>query len=110
MKKRLNIIDLTLPSNINTDISNREFFLMLFISMSFSTPTKFGEHDYIVSQYIAEFIKSLDYDGVKFRSSLCNNGINITIYDKQNCTFMKSEVYRVDCIDISSTKILPLDL
>jgi hypothetical protein len=41
------------------------------------------ELDYIPTQYLCEFIKSLGYDGVEYKSSLCDDGYNIAIFNPQ---------------------------
>jgi hypothetical protein len=39
------------------------------------------ELDYIPTQYLCEFIKSLGYDGVEYKSSLCDDGYNLAIFN-----------------------------
>jgi hypothetical protein len=46
------------------------------------------ELDYIPTQYLCEFIKSLEYDGVEYKSSLCDDGYNLAIFNPElfDCT------------------------
>lgn len=44
---------------------------------------------YTPSQYIAEFIKKISFDGIIYRSTLCSNGNNIAIFDSNNVEVKK---------------------
>ena len=46
-----------------------EMYVMRMIQRAFSKPTN-NSDDYIPSQIIAEYLKSLGYDGVRYNSSL----------------------------------------
>ncbi|MCH7927666.1 MAG: RES family NAD+ phosphorylase, partial [Candidatus Dadabacteria bacterium] len=54
--------------------------------------------DYIPTQYLSEFIKSLDYDGIEYKSSLNTEGYNLAIFNRDNfeCinTFVR-EIYNI---------------
>lgn len=60
--------------------------------------------DYIPTQYIAEYAKNLDYDGIVFRSSLHHESVsftadgppfNIVIFTYTKCLPIASNVYRI---------------
>jgi len=50
-----------------------------------------NELDYLPTQYLCEFIKSMGFDGVEFQSSLYSDGYNLAIFntDKFECTNVK---------------------
>lgn len=50
-----------------------------------------NELDYLPTQYLCEFIKSLGFDGVEFQSSLYSDGYNLAIFntDKFECVNVK---------------------
>lgn len=50
-----------------------------------------NELDYLPTQYLCEFIKSMGFDGVEFQSSLYSNGYNLAIFntDKLECINVK---------------------
>jgi len=50
---------------------------------------------YLPTQYIAEFIKSQNYDGVEFASTLRNGGYNLAIFDETLFT----------CIDVRTVEV-----
>lgn len=53
--------------------------------------------DYIPTQYIAEFVKRIGYDGIVFKSSLYNdeNSVNVVIFNFDKCEAVGSVVYDV---------------
>lgn len=55
--------------------------------------------DYIPTQYLSEFIKSLNYDGIEYKSSLNTEGYNLAIFNPDNfdCinTFVK-EIHNIN--------------
>lgn len=40
--------------------------------------------DYVPTQYIADYIKNLGYDGIKYKSTINEGGINYAIFDPGN--------------------------
>lgn len=60
--------------------------LMQVVAHRFSIPNHGNVLDYIPTQYIAEYVKTvLDFDGIKFKSSLKNGGKNVVIFDEKLC-------------------------
>ena len=50
-----------------------------------------SELDYLPSQYIADYIKSLGYDGICYRSTLNKSGVNYAIFHNK----------KFECIEVS---------
>ena len=73
------------------DISNDRLGI---IGVDFFSPAH-SEEDYIISQVIAEYVKSLGFQGILFDSSAHIGGQNITLFITNGCTFKKSYVYRI---------------
>jgi len=71
------------------------------LQMELSLPIRSNdkEIDYLPTQYLSEFIKSLGYDGVKFQSSLYSKGFNLAIFNPSKFELNKSEVYEIQNID-----------
>ena len=44
--------------------------------------------DYLPTQYICDYIKSIGYSGIKYKSTMCSDGINFAIFDDKllDCT------------------------
>lgn len=59
-----------------------------------------NELDYLPTQYLCEFIKSMGFDGVEYQSSLHRQGFNLAIFtpDKLGCN--KVEVFEIVDLDL----------
>ena len=73
---------------------------MGMIQGAFSKPTN-NSDDYLPTQVIAEYIRSLGYDGIRFNSSLHYGGVNLTIFNYENCEAVSSQDFRVEEMKIS---------
>jgi hypothetical protein len=56
--------------------------------------------DYIPTQYISEFIKSLGFDGVEYQSSLYSNGYNLAIFNPEKLDCRTTQVYEIEDIEL----------
>ena len=108
VKIPLDIFDISTRRNCWEDATYADI-LNNFLSMKFSSPLRDGSKDYIATQYIAEYIKKLGFDGVCFSSSLHKGGKNITLYSDKKVEFEKSEVYEVKDIIIKTAPKAPGD-
>jgi hypothetical protein len=84
-----------------------EQMLLYFIMKDFSAPTDSNKKDYIPIQYIAEFIKNLGYEGIRFNSSLYSKGRNITIFNYDKCEPVGSKLYEIEDICFEAKGIAP---
>ncbi|WP_439287803.1 RES family NAD+ phosphorylase [Lonepinella sp. BR2904] len=55
----------------------------------------YSELDYLPTQYVSEWIKSMGYDGIEFRSSLHKNGMNLTIFNPSKFLALDVAVYDI---------------
>lgn len=55
-----------------------------------------------ISHLISEYIKSLGYDGIRFSSSLHNDGINLTIYNYKKCEPISSREIKIENIKLDA--------
>ncbi|KAB7791319.1 RES family NAD+ phosphorylase [Bifidobacterium leontopitheci] len=74
------------------------------MSREISKPMRRGDDslEYVPSQYIAEFIKSLKYDGVKYASTLRNGGMNLCLFDPTAYECHKTYTKRVSEVTYST--------
>ena len=87
--------------DLNPDIERSlDEWLLCFIQSAFSFPTN-NPDDYIPSQIIAEYIRHLGYDGIRYSSSLHKEGYNLTIFDVSKCEPVFSTDLRFENIKIS---------
>jgi hypothetical protein len=64
------------------------------------------ELDYIPTQYISEFIKSLGYDGVEYQSSLDSSGHNIAIFNPEKFECINSRIFDINKINLEYTEVI----
>ncbi len=95
-------------ANISVDINDssqkektKEMLVMGYIQGAFSKPTNNVE-DYLPTQIIAEYVKSLGYDGVRYNSSLYRKGVNYTIFAYEKCEAIASQEFRIEDYKITA--------
>lgn len=108
-KQDLQIVDLSNLDKISPfsmDVFSTEWFsinmsILKKISREIAKPLRRQDSDldYLPSQYIADYIKSLGYDGICYRSTLNKKGVNYAIFDSK-----KFECIEADLIHINSVK------
>lgn len=64
-----------------------------------------NELDYLPTQYLSEFIKSLGYDGVEYQSSLYSSGYNLAIFNPEKLECIKVGVHEIESIDLTHKKL-----
>ena len=91
-------VDLDLSSDKDTTV---DMHVMGMIQGAFSKPTN-DTDDYIPTQVIAEYIKSLGYDGIRFNSSIHSGGVNLTIFNYEKCEAISSQDFRIENIKLTA--------
>jgi len=61
--------------------------------------------DYLPTQYLSELIKSMDIDGIEFKSSLYEKGYNLAIFNPDKFKAINVEVYDVSAIEVNYDKV-----
>lgn len=51
--------------------------------------------DYLPTQYLCEFIKSLGFDAVEYRSAMADGGYNLAVFDDKNLECISTKHYQV---------------
>jgi len=102
--KELNIIDFSVHKGkfYVVDPSQMEINEAVWSHMdkAFSIPVRNNDFnsDYVPTQVIAEFIKSLGYDGIAYKSSLAE-GKNITLFDLESATILERNIFKLSKIN-----------
>ncbi len=91
-------VELDLSNDKNATV---EMYVMRMIQRAFSKPTN-NTDDYIPTQIIAEYIKSLGYDGIRFNSSIHSGGVNLTIFNYEKCEAISSQDFRIENIKLTA--------
>ena len=101
VKEQLIIANIAVGIDIDATKDNSvDEWLMYFIQTAFSSSTN-NPDDYIASQIIAEYIRHLGYDGIRYSSSLHRGGYNLTVFDVEKCEAVSSTDLRLEDIKMS---------
>ena len=114
-KKELRIVDLSNLDKISPfsmDVFNAEWFsinmsILKKISKEIAKPLRRQDSDldYLPSQYIADYIKSLGYDGICYRSTLNKKGVNYAIFDSKKFECVEVKLVYVDSVDYEISSV-----
>lgn len=111
-KENLNLIDLSKIDpikspfqfqDIMSEVRSRNLLIKLQEMLSNPINPNKSEIEYIPSQFLTAFIKSLNYDGIIFKSSLGKNN-NIVIFDQSKTEIKNLDYYKVSKIECSFEK------
>lgn len=101
VKEKLTIANLTVDIDMNPEKEKSvDVWLLSFVQSAFSSPAN-NPDDYIASQIIAEYLRHLGYDGIRYGSSLHRGGFNLTVFDVSKCEAVFSTDLRLENMKIS---------
>lgn len=101
VKEQLSIANIALDIDYDPEKERSvDEWLMCFIQSAFSSPTN-NPDDYIPSQIIAEYLRHLGYDGIRYSSSLHKGGYNLTVFDVTKCEAVFSTDLRLENVKMS---------
>lgn len=98
VRKRAQVIDL-LPRKGEDNIWRDVDF-----SMSIPTTPDDSWRSYLPTQCIAEFLKINGFAGIKYRSSMRNEGYNIALFDVSNAKIIARHLYHIQQISYMPVK------
>ena len=102
LQRDVKLYDLTLEiNNIENDGILELPSLFNTIGTMFSRPNNKDASQYLPTQYISEEIKHMGFDGLRFRSSLHKTGINIVLFNPDDCIAVSSDLVEVKGIDLN---------
>lgn len=110
IKEPLRIYDMCCSNEKN--ITREAILNFDVLSREFSKPNWGNNLDYIPTQYLCEYIKELQFDGLRFSSSLNSKAQNIVLFDttkEKKYTITQSRVYAVSSINIETNQIAPFE-
>ena len=102
LQKDIKVYDLTL--DIQDHIKDPEYdwpSLYNTIGQMFSKPYNGEAKQYIPTQFLAEKIKQMGFDGLRFNSSLHKGGVNVVLFNPNLCKAISSELVDVTDIKLS---------
>lgn len=77
-----------------------DYSLFNVIQKRFSEPNTGDTLRYLPTQYLGELIKQIGFDGLRFKSSLKNGGINVVLFDDKKCKAYRSDMIKVGDISL----------
>ena len=100
LQRDVKLYDLTL--NIQDHIEPGYEWPSLYntIGAMFSKPYNGDVSKYLPTQYLAEEIKKMGFDGLRFNSSLHEGGKNVVLFDPEICKATSSDLVDVKGINI----------
>lgn len=103
VKKALKVYDFT--KNFCSSIDCGDIMpLINTIGNKFSCPVRGREEDYLPTQYLSEMIKNMGFDGIRFRSSLRADGVNVVLFNDEFCKSFGSDLFDVHSIELGIKK------
>ncbi|HEY8688300.1 MAG TPA: RES family NAD+ phosphorylase [Chitinophagaceae bacterium] len=63
------------------------------------------ELDYLPSQYLCEYVKSLGYDAIEYGSSLKLGGINLAVFNDSMLECKVAEIYEISSVELNYSKV-----
>ncbi|WP_321436377.1 RES family NAD+ phosphorylase [uncultured Bacteroides sp.] len=114
LKEDINIINLhnisvVSPFSDGLDLSaylaNKD--LVIEFEKALSTPLRRfdSELDYLPTQYLCEYIKSIGFDGIEYSSAMKSGGTNYAIFYQDKFQFESKKVIEVKSVKIGSVEI-----
>lgn len=111
VKQQMKIFDFTI-SQEPKGVSKEKLSLCEDLSEMFSKPLSYDDDilSYIPTQYIAEYIKNLGYDGIKYNSAYSyfpndTNSANFVIFNYSKCEAIKSNILKVNNYILNYEKV-----
>ncbi len=105
LKRSIKLYDLTLEWSKRWNDKKQEVLPRLYDSIGnrFSKPHNGDVSTYIPTQFLAEEIKQMGFDGLRFKSSLHAGGVNVVLFNPDDCEAVSSDVVTVDRINIETS-------
>lgn len=115
LKKDLHVIDLRRISPFQFSgeedfverVSRIGYLQKLGDELSEPVSEKDAHLDYLPSQYLCEFIKTQDFDGVVYRSSVADDGFNVALFGESGVTCTSSRLLRISKATYETEEVDP---
>lgn len=120
LKKDITVVDLRAIPNISPFVDgleyldhaiNQQYLERLDSEMSKSLRRGDSTLDYVPTQYIADFIKSIEhneipeYDGIEYKSTTYPGGYNLAIFNPDLFECISVDVYDIESLEYTSKKL-----
>lgn len=89
-----------LESNIENYVMHQKYLSRLEKELSIPIRKFDKELDYLPTQYLCEYVKSLGYDAIEYGSALYPGGINLAIFNDDKIECKSVDFYEVDLMEL----------
>ena len=90
---------------ITNYISHQKYLSRLEKELSKPIRKNDKELDYLPSQYLCEYVKSLGYDAIEYGSAQKKNGINIAVFTEDKLEPSTADVYEISGMNLNYVKL-----
>jgi hypothetical protein len=94
-----------LSENLENYIIHQKYLSKLEQELSKPVRRFDKELDYLPSQYLCEYVKSLGYDAIEYGSSLKMGGINLAVFNDNKLECKIAEIYEILSVDLTYKKV-----
>lgn len=99
--KNLRIINLhNLNSSNQKNLFSKFYVLSKKVSEPNTEPNPENEKFYKITQILSHYLKSKGFDGISYKSSSYENGINLVLFDANNVKFINSKIMRIKNVKV----------
>ena len=111
--KKIRIFDFTYTTGELKENEYAKAEDLYAISKEFSRNNYGNTEDYIPTQYLCEYIRKKGFDGIRYKSAVSPDGINLIIFntygDNKPYKVIESRVYSVRDMDLKFEQVLPFE-
>ena len=85
-----------------SEIAREQVDLLRAFSTLLSTPLERNDNpdDYLPSQKLSSYFRSLGFDGIRYSSAMRPNGANLVLFSKEDARAIESNLFEVLFLDI----------
>ena len=115
LKKPIKIIDFAGLNQISPFLTSQQgisfvkyavnFEHLKIIASEIARPVRNGNTlEYLPTQYVCDFVRSLNFDGIRYSSTVHQNGINLAVFDPSVFQCVSTDKYDITKIDYQYQK------
>jgi len=118
LKRDIEVIDFASLGKISPFIANEALGIsytqhsiniehLKLISQQIAKPVRRHDSalDYLPTQYISDYIKSQNFDGVEYISTMCDDGFNLAVFDEKLFKCTKTTMYDIQSLSYTYDEI-----
>ncbi len=101
-----NISPFVLGDDVENYVVHQKYLARLERELSKPVRRFDKELDYLPTQYLCEYVKSLNYDAIEYGSALHKGGINLAIFNDNKTECKSVEVFEIDSVELHLEKVI----